>query len=96
MITGLNRKVLKQYHSDHMAANRMALIGAGVDHEEFVALGEKYFSDMPAVYIYIEENNTRTRSCAHSHEYYVFIFFSLFNLLNLMIYVFIIYLFLFF
>lgn len=40
----LDASHLKSFMSKHFLANRMVLSGAGVDHDEFVKLAEKYFS----------------------------------------------------
>mmetsp|Transcript_8331 Transcript_8331/g.10012 ORF Transcript_8331/g.10012 Transcript_8331/m.10012 type:complete len:481 (-) Transcript_8331:131-1573(-) len=44
----LDASHLKSFMSKHFLANRMVLSGAGVDHDEFVKLAEKYFSDLPS------------------------------------------------
>lgn len=49
LIPQLHKGILTDYHANHIAANRMTLIGAGVDHEEFVAFAEKHFADLPSV-----------------------------------------------
>lgn len=42
----LNREMLGEFRNKFLVAERMVLAGAGVNHEEFVRLGEKYFGEM--------------------------------------------------
>ena len=43
----VDRRMLLEYQARHYTATNMVLVGAGVEHGEFLRLAEKYFGDLP-------------------------------------------------
>ena len=48
MVPRLNRNMLLEYQQTHYTADNMVLVGAGVEHDEFARLAEKYFGALPS------------------------------------------------
>jgi len=46
-VANLCPRMLQEHRAQFYQAPRMVLVGAGVDHEEFLALGDRYFSAVP-------------------------------------------------
>jgi processing peptidase subunit alpha len=43
----VGRRMLLEYQANYYTAPRMVLVGAGVEHGEFLRLAERYFGDIP-------------------------------------------------